>query len=185
MPYALYNSGRTEICQCCAFNATTVSTIVSVSGRSDFASQKFYICAVTHIAKSACPTAAKKHLPPHSATPQSTPPTPFPRQPEAKVLHTRPSYRKSCANRDASHPDWKPRTKELRPAGHSHIFLENGTQTVKMQFATIPQKILNRCNLHPCEDENCSGLLLYSLIRVYRFPLPTSVPLKYVVPFTS
>ena len=27
------------------------------------------------------------------------------------------------------------------PSGHPHIFLENGTQTVKMQFATIPQKI--------------------------------------------
>ena len=58
------------------------------------------------------------------------------------------------------------------------IFLENGTQTVKMQFDTISQKIQNRCNLHPCEDEKYSGLLLYSLIRVYRFPLPTSVPLK-------
>ena len=29
-----------------------------------------------------------------------------------------------------------------------HIFLENGTQTVKMQFDTIPQKIQNRCNFH-------------------------------------
>ena len=27
------------------------------------------------------------------------------------------------------------------PSGHPHIFLENGTQTVKMQFATIPRKI--------------------------------------------
>ena len=50
-----------------------------------FASQKSYVCAVAHITKSACPTAAKKRLPPHSAAPQSTPPTPFPRQPEAKV----------------------------------------------------------------------------------------------------
>ena len=43
------------------------------------------------------------------------------------------------------------------PSGHPHIFLENGTQTVKMQFDTFPQKIQNRCNLHPCEDENYSG----------------------------
>ena len=28
-----------------------------------------------------------------------------------------------------------------------------------MQFDTFPQKIQNRCNLHPCEDENYSGLL--------------------------
>ncbi len=27
------------------------------------------------------------------------------------------------------------------PLDTPHIFLENGTQTVKMQFATIPQKI--------------------------------------------
>ena len=60
-------------------------TSASFSGQSDFASQKSCICAVAHITKSACPTAAKKRLLPHSAAPQSTPPTPFPRQPEAKV----------------------------------------------------------------------------------------------------
>ena len=60
-------------------------TSASFSGQSDFASQKSCICAVTHITKSACPTAAEKRLPPHSAMSQSTPPTPFPRQPEAKV----------------------------------------------------------------------------------------------------
>ena len=41
--------------------------------------------AVAHITKSACPTAAKKRLLPHSAAPQSMPPTPFPRQRSAKV----------------------------------------------------------------------------------------------------
>ncbi|MBO5110162.1 MAG: hypothetical protein J6D21_05520, partial [Clostridia bacterium] len=64
-------------------------------------------------------------------------------------------------NRDASRPYWKPRAKGLHPSGHPHIFLENGTQTVKMQFDTIPQKIQNRCDLHPCEDENYSGLFLH------------------------
>ena len=43
------------------------------------------------------------------------------------------------------------------PLDTPYIFLENGTQTVKMQFDTFPQKIQNRCNLHPCEDENYSG----------------------------
>ena len=57
----------------------------------------------------------------------------------------------------AARPYWKPRAKGLHPSGHPHIFLENGTQTVKMQFATFPQKIQNRCNFHPCEDENYSG----------------------------
>ena len=56
-------------------------------------------------------------------------------------------------------PIGNPEPKGLRPSEHPHIFLENGTQTVKMQFDTFPQKIQNRCNLHPCEDENYSGLL--------------------------
>ena len=60
-------------------------TSASFSGQSDFASRKSCVCAVAHITKSACPPAAKKRLSPHSAAPQSTPPTPFPRQPEAKV----------------------------------------------------------------------------------------------------
>ena len=33
-------------------------------GQADFASQKSCVCAVAHITKSACPTAAKKRLPP-------------------------------------------------------------------------------------------------------------------------
>ena len=45
-------------------------TSASFSGQSDFASQKSCICAVTHVTKSACPTAAEKCLPtaicPHS-----------------------------------------------------------------------------------------------------------------------
>ena len=36
---------------------------------------------------------------------------------------------------------WKPRAKELHPSGHPNIFLENGTQTVKMQFGTFAQKM--------------------------------------------
>nr|DAG45268.1 MAG TPA: hypothetical protein [Caudoviricetes sp.] len=60
-------------------------TSASFSGQADFVSQKSCVCAVAHITKSACPTAAKKRLPPPSAAPQSTPSTPFPRQTEAKV----------------------------------------------------------------------------------------------------
>ena len=62
-----------------------VYTFTSFSGQSDFAAQKSCDCAVPHITKSACPAAAKKRLLPHSAAPQSTPPTPLPRQTEAKV----------------------------------------------------------------------------------------------------
>ena len=60
-------------------------TSASFSGQADFVSQKSCICAATHVTKPACPTAAKKRLPPHSAPLLSTPSTPFPRQPEAKV----------------------------------------------------------------------------------------------------
>jgi hypothetical protein len=67
---------------------------------------------------------------------------------------------KSCANRDASRPYWKPSAKELRPSGLPHIFFANGTQTVKMQFDTDAQKIQNRCTLHPCEDEKYSGFII-------------------------
>ena len=52
-----------------------VYTFTFSSVQSDFASQKSCYCAVAHTTKSACPTAAKKRLPP----------TPFPRQPGAKV----------------------------------------------------------------------------------------------------
>ena len=53
-------------------------TSASFSGQADFVSQKSCICAATHVTKPACPTAAKKRLPPHSAPLLSTPSTPFP-----------------------------------------------------------------------------------------------------------
>ena len=56
-------------------------------------------------------------------------------------------------------PIGNPEPRDFTPLDTPHIFLENGTQTVKMQFDTFPQKIQNRCNLHPCEDEKYSGLL--------------------------
>ena len=57
-------------------------------------------------------------------------------------------------------PIGNPEPKGLRPSGHLHIFFADGTQTVKMQFDTIPQKIQNRCNLHPSEDEKYSGFII-------------------------
>jgi hypothetical protein len=50
-------------------------------------------------------------------------------------------------------PIGNPEPRDFTPLDTPHISLENGTQTVKMQFATFPQKIQNRCNLHPCVDE--------------------------------
>lgn len=62
-------------------------------------------------------------------------------------------------------PIGNPEPRDSTPLDTPHIFPENGTQTVKMQFDTFPQKIQNRCNLHPCGDENYSGFLFAALIE--------------------
>ena len=62
-------------------------------------------------------------------------------------------------------PIGNPEPRDFTPLDTPYIFLENGTQTVKMQFDTIPQKIQNRCTLHPCEDEKYSGFFLAELIK--------------------
>ena len=62
-------------------------------------------------------------------------------------------------------PIGSPEPRDFTPLDTPYIFLENGTQTVKMQFDTLPQKIQNRCNLHPCEDENYSGFHFAALIE--------------------
>lgn len=62
-------------------------------------------------------------------------------------------------------PIGNPEPRSCAPLDTPHIFLENGTQTVKMQFDTFPRKIQNRCNFHPCGDENYSGFLFAALIE--------------------
>ena len=57
-------------------------------------------------------------------------------------------------------PIGNPEPRSYAPLDTPYIFLENGTQTVKMQFYTFPQKIQNRCNLHPCEDEKLQRFLV-------------------------
>jgi len=63
-------------------------------------------------------------------------------------------------------PIGNPEPRDFTPLDTPYIFLENGTQTVKMQFDTIPQKIQNRCNLHPCGDENYSGFRLPLFLEI-------------------
>lgn len=41
-------------------------------------------------------------------------------------------------------PIGNPEPRDFTPLDTPYIFLENGTQTVKMQFDTFPQKIQNR-----------------------------------------
>ena len=71
------NGRNAETGNVAAAGRELIYTSASFSGQSDFASQKSCICAVAHITKSACPTAAKKRLLPHSAAPQSMPPPLF------------------------------------------------------------------------------------------------------------
>ena len=70
-------SGKAHSFRCSSFPHKISDFAGSPVGQSDFASQKSCICAVAHITKSACPTAAKKRLSPHSAAPQSMPPPLF------------------------------------------------------------------------------------------------------------
>ena len=120
----------------------------------DFAHGKFLIFCSLQPTKSACSAAAEKCL---SGV----------RQPLSSV-----SGRKRYNTLDFPKENRVPTGMLLAPIGNPeprsyapldtpYIFLENGTQTVKMQFDTIPQKIQNRCDLHPCEDENYSGLFLH------------------------
>ena len=62
-----------------------------------------------------------------------------------------------------------PEPRSYAPLDTPYIFLENGTQTVKMQFDTFPRKIQNRCILHPCVDEKYSGFLSHSFIKIQFF----------------
>ena len=65
-------------------------------------------------------------------------------------------------------PIGNPEPRDFTPLDTPHIFLENGTQTVKMQFDTFPQKIQNRCTLHPCEDEKYSGFHFAALSDFFK-----------------
>ena len=76
-------------------------------------------------------------------------------------------YPNEVEDRQLLAPIGNPEPRDFTPLDTSYIFLENGTQTVKMQFDTFPQKIQNRCNLHPCGDEKYSGFPFASPIFSY------------------
>ena len=57
-------------------------------------------------------------------------------------------------------------TGDPHPSGHPHIFLENGTQTVKMQFDTFPQKIQTAVISILARMKNHSGFLFCSLMLI-------------------
>lgn len=60
--------------------------------------------------------------------------SPFPASAVAKGITHQTLQAKSCANRDAAHPYWKPRAKGFHPFGYPLHFLTNGTHIEKTAF---------------------------------------------------
>ena len=137
-------------------------TSASFSGQADFVSQKSCVCAVAHITKSACPTAAKKRLLPHSAAPQSMPP---------------PLFRVSRKQRYNT-LDFPAENRV--PTGRLAPLLETQRQRdVPFAIPHFPRRCIyklqkcsliaqlenkNRCNLHLSTNENCSGLFTSTVL---------------------
>jgi hypothetical protein len=68
---------------------------------------------------------------------------------------------KSCANRDAAHPYWKPRAKGFHPFGYPHHFLTNGTHIEKTAFYHVGPFLENATahDIHFCKNLNlCRGV---------------------------
>ena len=126
----------------------------------DFAHAKSFVLCSFQPTKSACSAAAEKCL---SGVGQ-----PLSSVSGRKRYNTLGLQAKSCAYRDASRPDWKPSAKELRPPGHPAYFPRKWYPNCKMQFDTFPQKIQNRCTLHPCEDEKYSGFHFAALSDFFK-----------------
>jgi len=63
-------------------------------------------------------------------------------------------------------PIGNPAPRGFTPLDTPHIFLENGTQTVKMQFDTFPQKIQTAVIFILARMKNYSGFLFCSLMLI-------------------
>ena len=117
-------------------------TFTSFSGQSDFASQKSYICAVTHVTKSACPPAAEKRLPtaicPYSRW-RSQPLSSVSRKQRYNTLDFPTENRVPTGMLRA--PIGNPASKGIFPSELPIFSSQTGTQTVKTQFGTPAQKM--------------------------------------------
>ena len=124
-----------------SFRFATRFPMPTTHEQPDFAHAKSFVLCSFQPTKSACSAAAEKCL---SGVGQ-----PLSSVSGRKRYNTLDFASKIVCQQGCSRPYWKPRAKGLHPSGHPHIFLENGTQTVKMQFDAFSQKIQNRCNFHP------------------------------------
>ena len=136
-----------------------IYTSASFSGQSDFVSQKFCICVNTVVTKSACPTAAEKRLSASICLCRRCRSQPLSSVSRKQRYNTLDFASKIVCQQGCFSPLLETQSRGIASLWHPHIFFANGTQTVKMQFDTFPQKIQNRCTSHPCEDEEYSGFL--------------------------
>ena len=118
-----------------------IYTSASFSGQSDFVSQKFCICVNTVVTKSACPTAAEKRL---SASIclcrrcRSQPLSSVSRKQRYNTLDFAEQNRVPTGMLLA--PIGNPEPRDFTPLDTPHIFLENGTQTVKCSLTPFLRK---------------------------------------------
>ena len=126
----------------------------------DFAHCKFLVFCSFQPTKSACSAATEKCL--------SSVGQPLSSVSGRKRYNTLDFASKIVCQQGCFSPLLETQSQGIASLWTPHIFLENGTQTVKMQFDTIPQKIQNRCTLHPCEDEKYSGFHFAALSDFFK-----------------
>ena len=135
-------SGKAHSFRCSSFPHKISDFAGSPVSQSDFAFQKSCICAVTHVTKSACPTAAEKCLStaicPHSRW-RSQPLSRVSRKQRYNTLDFPTENRVPTGMLRA--PIGSPASKGIFPSELPIFSSQTGTQTVKTQFGTPAQKM--------------------------------------------
>ena len=131
-----------------SFRFTARFPMPTTPEQPDFAHAKSFVLCSLQPTKSACSAAAEKYLSSVGQPPSSVS--------GRKRYNTLDFASKIVCQQGCFSPLLETQSRGAAPLWTPHIFLENGTQTVKMQFATIPQKIQNRRNLR-CRQELCAN----------------------------
>ena len=130
-----------------------IYTSASFSGHSEFVSQKFCICVNTVVTKSACPTAAEKRLSASICLCRRCRSQPLSSVSRKQRYNTLDFASKIVCQQGCFSPLLETQSQGDSSPLDTPSFSRKWYPNCKMQFATFPQKIQNRCNLHPCVDE--------------------------------
>ena len=114
--------------------------------QADFAHAKSFVLCSFQPTKSACSASAEKCL---SGVGQPLSSSHHATSWQRKRYNTLDFASKIVCQQGCFSPLLETQSQGIASLWTPAYFLENGTQTVKMQFDTIPQKIQNRCNFHP------------------------------------